>query len=87
MKNTATTIDAAALSSLPVNGRDYRDFALLAPTARSITGTRGTFRVAGQPGDYLALNVDGADFTNSFFEGHRSSTGHSSHFGRRATQM
>jgi hypothetical protein len=23
--------------------------------------------VAGQPGDYLALNVDGADFTNSFF--------------------
>ena len=33
----------------------------------SITGTRGTFRVAGQPGDYLALNVDGADFTNNFF--------------------
>ncbi len=62
-----TAIDAAALSSLPINGRDYRDFALLAPTARSITGTRGTFRVAGQPGDYLALNVDGADFTNSFF--------------------
>ena len=54
-------------SSLPINGRDYRDFALLSPTARSITGTRGTFRVAGQPGDYLALNVDGADFTNNFF--------------------
>jgi hypothetical protein len=61
------TIDTAALSSLPVNGRDYRDFALLAPTARSTIGTRGTFRVAGQPGDYLALNVDGADFTNAFF--------------------
>ena len=60
-------IDAGGLSSLPVNGRDYRDFALLSPTARSITGTRGTFRVAGQPGDYLALNVDGADFTNNFF--------------------
>ena len=60
-------IDTDALSSLPVNGRDYRDFALLSPTARSITGTRGTFRVAGQPGDYLALNVDGADFTNNFF--------------------
>lgn len=60
-------IDADRLSSLPVNGRDYRDFALLSPTARSITGTRGTFRVAGQPGDYLALNVDGADFTNNFF--------------------
>ncbi len=62
-----TAIDADALSSLPINGRDYRDFALLSPTARSITGTRGTFRVAGQPGDYLALNVDGADFTNNFF--------------------
>jgi hypothetical protein len=60
-------IDADALSSLPVNGGDYRDFALLSPTARSITGTRGTFRLAGQPGDYLALNVDGADFTNNFF--------------------
>jgi hypothetical protein len=62
-----SAVDADALSNLPVNGRDYRDFALLSPTARSITGTRGTFRVAGQPGDYLALNVDGADFTNNFF--------------------
>lgn len=60
-------IDGDALSNLPLNGRDYRSFALLAPTARSITGTRGTFRVAGQPGDYLALNVDGGDFTNNFF--------------------
>ena len=62
-----TVIDDKAIASLPINGRDYRDFALLSPTARSITGTRGTFRVAGQPGDYLALNVDGADFTNNFF--------------------
>jgi hypothetical protein len=60
-------VDGDALSSLVINGRDYRDFALLAPTARSTTGTRGTFRVDGQPGDYLALNVDGADFTNNFF--------------------
>jgi hypothetical protein len=62
-----TMFDANAVSNLPIDGRDYRDFALLSPTARSITGTRGTFRVAGQPGDYLALNVDGADFTNNFF--------------------
>ena len=61
------TLETAAIRALPINGRDYRDFALLAPTARAITGTRGTFRVAGQPGDYLALNVDGADFTNNFF--------------------
>ena len=69
--NTAPALGLAvgndALQSLPINGRDYRDVALLAPTARTITGTRGTFRMAGQPGDYLALSVDGADFTNSFF--------------------
>lgn len=62
-----TVINETAIVNLPINGRDYRDFALLSPTARAITGTRGTFRVAGQPGDYLALNVDGADFTNNFF--------------------
>jgi hypothetical protein len=62
-----TAIDETALRNLPIDGRDYRDFALLSPTARSITGTRGTFRLVGQPGDYLALNVDGADFTNNFF--------------------
>lgn len=59
--------DSHAIANLPLNGHDYRGFALLSPTARAITGTRGTFRVAGQPGDYLALNVDGADFTNNFF--------------------
>src|SRR5262245_15558348 len=56
-----------AIANLPIGGRDYRDFALLAPTARAITGTRGTFRVGGQPGDYLGLNVDGSDFTNNLF--------------------
>ncbi len=60
-------ISSSAISNLPLNGHDYRGFALLSPTAEAITGTRGTFRVAGQPGDYLALNVDGADFTNNFF--------------------
>jgi hypothetical protein len=62
-----TVVDAHAITNLPINGRDYRDFALLAPTAQSTTGTRGTFRVGGQPGDYLALHIDGADFTNNFF--------------------
>ena len=62
--------DTSAISSLPLNGHDYRGFALLSPTAEAITGTRGTFRVAGQPGDYLALNVDGADFFGE--SGHRA---------------
>jgi hypothetical protein len=62
-----TVMNADALRRLPVNGRNYKDFALLSPTAQSIAGPRGVFRVAGQPGDYLALNVDGADATNNFF--------------------
>ncbi len=61
------TFETRAISNLPLDGHDYRSVALLSPTAGAITGTRGTFRVAGQPGDYLALNVDGADFTNNFF--------------------
>jgi carboxypeptidase family protein len=63
----STVVGEHAIANLPINGRDYRDFALLAPTAQSTTGTRGTFRVGGQPGDYLALHLDGADFTNNFF--------------------
>jgi hypothetical protein len=70
-RNTAptlgTTMAGSEILNLPINGRDYRDVALLSPTAQSTLGTRGTFRVSGQPGDYLALNVDGADFTNNFF--------------------
>ncbi|MBI3047972.1 MAG: TonB-dependent receptor [Acidobacteria bacterium] len=62
-----TVVGDESIARLPIDGRDYRDFALLAPTARAITGTRGTFRIGGQPGDYLALHVDGADFTNNFF--------------------
>ncbi len=63
----STVIGGEVVAKLPINSRDYRDFALLAPTAQATTGTRGTFRVGGQPGDYLALHVDGADFTNNFF--------------------
>ena len=63
----ATVIGDGAIAKLPINGRDYRDLALLSAATQPITGTRGTFRVAGQPGDYLAINVDGTDFTNNFF--------------------
>lgn len=63
----STVVGGERIDELPTRGRDYREFALLAPTAQPITGTRGTLRLAGQPGDYLALLVDGADFTNGFF--------------------
>jgi len=59
--------ESRAITHLPINGRDYRDFAQLGPTVVPTIGARGTFKVAGQPGDYLALLVDGGDFTNNFF--------------------
>ena len=62
-----SVIGSKAIVDLPINGRDYRDFAQLSPTAQPIIGTRGTFRLGGQPGDYTQLNLDGADFTNNFF--------------------
>ena len=62
-----SVIGSKSIVDLPINGRDYRDFAQLSPTAQTITGTRGTFRLGGQPGDYTQLNLDGADFTNNFF--------------------
>ena len=36
-----TVFDADAVSSLPIDGRDYRDFALLSPTAQSIDRNTG----------------------------------------------
>lgn len=60
-------VESSAISNLPLNGRDYRDFAQLAPTVTPTMGARGTFKVGGQAGDYLALLVDGGDFTNNFF--------------------
>ena len=60
------TIDDSAIVKLPINGRDYRDFALLSPTANNYRHARH-IQGCWAAGDYLALNVDGTDFTNNFF--------------------
>ena len=63
----STTVNQKAIASLPLNGRDFRDFALLTPRVQEIPGIPSTLRVGGQAGDASLLTVDGADMTNSFF--------------------
>jgi len=64
---TATTVNQTAIATLPINGRDFRDFALLSPNAQVTPGLRSPLRFGGQQGDYSVINIDGADFTNPFF--------------------
>src|SRR4029453_9748055 len=49
-----TVLAGDSMENLPINGRDYRDFALLAPTAQTIMGTGGTSHIAPHPADFLA---------------------------------
>ena len=63
----STTLNQEAVSTLPVDGRDFRNFATLSPNASQTPGLRSPIRFGGQQGDYSMLTVDGADMTNSFF--------------------
>jgi hypothetical protein len=63
----STTINQTAIATLPLNGRDFRDFALLTPRLQEVPGVPSTLRVGGQMGESSLLTVDGADMTNSFF--------------------
>ena len=63
----STTLNQKAIATLPINGRDFRDFALLAPGVQQTPGFRSPLRFGGQQGDYSLLSVDGADMTNPFF--------------------
>ncbi len=67
----STTVNAAALSSLPINGRRFQDFALVSPTAQVDTQTRGQVSFAGQRGIYSNIMLDGADYNQPFFGGIR----------------
>ncbi len=61
----STTIDSRAISSLPVNGRNFLDFVLLTPGVNRGTRSQDA-SFAGQRLMNL-LQVDGVDNDNSFF--------------------
>ncbi|HEX5215851.1 MAG TPA: carboxypeptidase regulatory-like domain-containing protein [Vicinamibacterales bacterium] len=62
----SSTVGEVAVQNLPVNGRNFIDFALLTPGVTKDTRT-GDISFAGQRGTLNSLVVDGADSNNTFF--------------------
>jgi hypothetical protein len=62
----AATFEESAINNLPINGRDFQDFATLTPTVVRERG-RDTISMGGQKGIDTNVTLDGADFNNAFF--------------------
>ena len=62
----SSTITEVSVQNLPVNGRNFIDFALLTPGVTRDVRT-GDISFAGQRGTLNSLVVDGADNNNTFF--------------------
>ncbi len=65
------TVNNIAITSLPINGRRFQDFALLTPTVQVDNATRGQISFAGQRAIYSNIMLDGADYNQPFFGGIR----------------
>jgi hypothetical protein len=55
------------VENLPINGRDFRDFTRLVPSAQDNPGLRSGVRLGGQFSEFTSLVIDGVDNRNSFF--------------------
>jgi outer membrane receptor protein involved in Fe transport len=62
----SSTVNEVSVANLPVNGRNFIDFALLTPGVTKDVRT-GDISFAGQRGTLNSLVVDGADNNNTFF--------------------
>jgi len=63
----SSTVNERAIENLPVNGRNYLDFATLTPGVVRDPTRQGDLAVGGQKGTLNSLQVDGADNNNTFF--------------------
>ncbi len=63
-----TTIDNNAIRTLPINGRNFTDFVLLAPNSQRET-SRGNIAIGGQRGINTSVTLDGVDYNDAFFGG------------------
>jgi outer membrane receptor protein involved in Fe transport len=67
VSSVSTTVNSRAIENLPVNGRNYLDFATLTPGVIRDQNREGDLSVGGQKGTLNSLQVDGADNNNTFF--------------------
>lgn len=65
--SVSSTINERAIQNLPVNGRNFLDFATLTPGVVRDPTRQGDLAVGGQKGTLNSLQVDGADNNNTFF--------------------
>src|SRR5215211_4238851 len=63
----SSIINERAIDNLPVNGRNFLDFATLTPSVVRDPTRAGDLSVGGQKGTLNNLQVDGADNNNTFF--------------------
>lgn len=63
----STTVDEKAIDNLPVNGRNFLDFATLTPGVIRDPTRTGDLSVGGQKGTLNSLQIDGASNDNTFF--------------------
>jgi outer membrane receptor protein involved in Fe transport len=62
----ATYISDDEVEALPISDRDFKEYALLAPTVQN-DPVRGFVTMSGQRGINTGLNVDGTDYKSAFF--------------------
>src|SRR6201988_1316482 len=63
----SSVVNERAIQNLPVNGRNFLDFATLTPSVVRDPTRQGDLAVGGQKGTRNSLQVDGADNNNTFF--------------------
>jgi outer membrane receptor protein involved in Fe transport len=64
---TSTVVNEKAIADLPVNGRNFLDFAVLVPGVVKDLTRGGDLSFGGQRGTANSLTVDGSDANNVFF--------------------
>ncbi|HVF47010.1 MAG TPA: carboxypeptidase regulatory-like domain-containing protein, partial [Pyrinomonadaceae bacterium] len=63
----STTVDERRVTGLPTNGRNFLDFATLAPNVVRDPTRSGDLAVGGQKGTLNSIQIDGASSDNTFF--------------------